>query len=73
MIFLCSLAIHQEPLLRSMIMVKSWAFRASATRPLEDTRPSMPCFGKMAPLRIFIQIRQPRGGIRRRQSINEAM
>src|SRR6266487_231297 len=31
-----------------MIMVKSWAFRASATRPREDVRPSMPCFGNTA-------------------------
>ena len=38
----------QEPPRRSMIMAKSWAFPVSATKPLEDTPPSMPCFGKMA-------------------------
>ena len=44
----CSQATHQELPRRSMIMVKLWAFRASATKPLEDTRPSTPCFGKTA-------------------------
>jgi len=34
--------------------------------------PSMPCFGKMGPSPTSIQIRPPRGGIRRRQSMNAA-
>ena len=46
---LSSPATLQEPPRRSTIMVKSWASRASATRPLEDIPPSTPCFGKTAP------------------------
>ena len=41
-------ATHQELLRRSMIMVKLWVFRASATRPLDDTLRNTLCFGKTA-------------------------
>src|SRR6266498_3550714 len=61
-----------EPPRRSMTMVKSWAFRAFATRPLEDTQPGMPCFGKTVGSLILASSQLP-GGILQRQSINTAI
>jgi len=51
---------------------KSWVFQASATRPLEDIRPSTPCFGKTARSLILAHSQLP-GGILQRQSINTAI